>query len=115
VVDDALKAGCTIENRWNRIKVLTGLAPHLSPKQQGEALAAVRAIWGEEAQAEALMGLMPHLSPEQRDAAMADFLATAERLPRRDVLHFTEDLIATKLFNPSAMATAIIDAQAMWP
>jgi hypothetical protein len=108
VVDDALKAGCTIENRWNRIKVLTGLAPHLSPKQQGEALAAVRAVWGEEAQAEALMGLTPHLSPEQRDVGMAAFLATVETLLRDNALDFTKDLIATRLFNPSGMATAII-------
>lgn len=47
-------------------RALAALAPHLSPKQLGEALAAAKAVHHEHARLSALAALTPYLSPKQR-------------------------------------------------
>jgi hypothetical protein len=76
MLDEALAAAKTVlgheafdyfgGRRSHSPRVLAVLAPHLSSKQLGEALAAAKAIHYEPARLSALAALTPYLSPKQR-------------------------------------------------
>jgi formylglycine-generating enzyme required for sulfatase activity len=53
------------------VRALVALAPHLSPEQAADALAAAKVIGDEGSRVEALVALAPHLSPEQARDALA--------------------------------------------
>jgi hypothetical protein len=65
---------------------LGSLAPHLSPEQIGEVLAAAKAIGDEGSRARARGSLAPYISPIHRGTLLNSLIATAARLPRGQAL-----------------------------
>jgi hypothetical protein len=78
-VREALAAAKACWDFW-RSWALVALAPHLTPEQMSEALAAAKTIGDDDGgRARALAGLVPRLAPEQRDEVLREALPAATK------------------------------------